>query len=378
MAHQAQRNFAAALVKRRPDLFERRQVVEFGAQDVNGTVRDLFKDCWYIGVDRFKGRGVDVQSLCHEFMPSRANAFDVVLSFEMLEHDPYWKQSLRSMYRLLRDGGALLLSFATGARPTHGTPGTDGFDHCAIAGSNYCENLLPTDIASVLPPYYFSTCELTLEQGHQEVYLFGIKEATPDLTALADKYGTDKGSGLHYFTKLYQTAFHPYRKTWKAVLEIGVKEGASLRMWADYFPEAEVVGIDVDGPKLATERIRTIRGNSGDVEFLRTVVGEYDLIVDDGGHRPADQKIALGKLFRHNLALGGCYVIEDVHTSEDPERFGPGDMLGLVKDWAAGRFPLDHGLPQGEADYLRDHMLECKYYKHGPISDLAMIWKKPS
>ena len=77
-----------------------------------------------------------------------------------------------------------------------------------------------------------------------------------DLDALARLLGTDKSSYVHGYTRLYETHFASRRPTVRRLLEIGVgginswhgyettEGGQSLRMWRDYFPNAEIVGID--------------------------------------------------------------------------------------------------------------------------------------
>jgi SAM-dependent methyltransferase len=44
---------------------------------------------------------------------------DVVVSTEMLEHDPFWQQTLQAAAAHLRPGGLLAFSCASRARPEH-------------------------------------------------------------------------------------------------------------------------------------------------------------------------------------------------------------------------------------------------------------------
>ena len=106
--------------KRFPALFRNRRVVEFGSYDVNGTVRDYFEDCAYLGVDWRDGLGVDFVGLAHEFpVPPEPKKCDTVISSSMLEHDPYWEKSLRKMVEVLSDDGALLLSWGSALNLSH-------------------------------------------------------------------------------------------------------------------------------------------------------------------------------------------------------------------------------------------------------------------
>ena len=71
----------------------------------------------------------------------------------------------------------------------------------------------------------------------------GVLSSTKDpLTQLALKYGTDKAT--HKYTPLYHRTFEAMRTSVKRFMEIGVFRGASIRMWTDYFTEAEIIGVD--------------------------------------------------------------------------------------------------------------------------------------
>jgi hypothetical protein len=106
----------------RPDLFAERRVVEFGSYFINGSVRGLFDDCDYTGVDWRPGPGVDVVSLAHQYAPVEGSPpIDLCISTEMLEHDPHWRESVANMVRLLDTGGSVILTCAAPGRPVHET-----------------------------------------------------------------------------------------------------------------------------------------------------------------------------------------------------------------------------------------------------------------
>lgn len=92
--------------------------------------------------------------------------------------------------------------------------------------------------------------------------------------------------------------------------------GASLRMWRDYFPHAEIWGVDRKVECENKDRIYVFQGDQSNVtnlDYLR-VCGPYDLIVDDGSHDPKDQRFTFDHLYR-GLNEGGLYIIEDVLKS---------------------------------------------------------------
>jgi len=93
--------------------------------------------------------------------------------------------------------------------------------------------------------------------------------------------------------------------------------GASLRVWRDYFPNAIVVGADIDRDTLfEEERIRTFYIDQTDpkaiAEFWETVgLGDFDFIVDDGLHTFEAGRVLFEESISR-LAKDGIYVIEDV------------------------------------------------------------------
>jgi hypothetical protein len=151
------------------------------------------------------------------------------------------------------------------------------------------------------------------------------------LCELARKYGTDKGGEhlqagdtCHNYTPFYHELFHARRHQINSVLEIGVSHGCSLRMWADFFDRALVVGMDSDEQCLFNERrIRCFAGNQNSREDLENVVtaagiAKYNLIVDDGSHEPEHQ-IFTATVLLPRLARGGYYIIEDIEPDCQPE-----------------------------------------------------------
>jgi len=115
-------------------------------------------------------------------------------------------------------------------------------------------------------------------------------------------------------------------------LEIGVKRGASLRVWEEYFPEARIFGIDIH-PKYArsaSERSRVFIGSQTDQEVVRQVTAAagsgFDLIVDDGSLMSDDQVATLKYLWQFLEPPHGIYAIEDLHADvRFPEQYGNQD-----------------------------------------------------
>lgn len=142
------------------------------------------------------------------------------------------------------------------------------------------------------------------------------------LTTLANKYGSDKGNqygSCHGFTDVYDTQLSSIRQSATSVLEIGVNDGASLKMWYEYFPRAIIYGVDIDNKsQYDNERVVCNILDQSSKEYLEHFANniglEFDFIIDDGSHHMQDQQLTFGYFFPL-LKSGGIYVIEDLHTS---------------------------------------------------------------
>lgn len=142
------------------------------------------------------------------------------------------------------------------------------------------------------------------------------------LDEYAIEYGTDKASTHHNYTAIYERAFSPIRETTKGLLEIGIGgvnykgvAGSSLRMWASYFSNAHVVGVDIDpsADKDYGDRVSVVIGDQTRRSTLDKALGllpSVDIIIDDGAHIN-NLTVATFEYLWPRLRPGGIYVIED-------------------------------------------------------------------
>jgi demethylmacrocin O-methyltransferase len=116
------------------------------------------------------------------------------------------------------------------------------------------------------------------------------------------------------------------------LLEIGVGEGGSLRMWRDYFAKGKVYGLEIDRRKhFDASAITVFKGSQSDERLLAKIAsdaGGFDIVIDDGSHRWSDQITSFKVLFPHVMP-GGYYVIEDLHTSYW-EKYASGNQSALA------------------------------------------------
>lgn len=187
MAHPQQRRFLERVAALHP---VSGPLLEIGSLDVNGSVRDLFPRADpYVGIDLAPGAAVDVVASGHAF--GRDESFDLVVTTECLEHDPRWDLTLRTIVRVLRPGGTLLLTCATTGRHEHGTARTS--PGMSPATNDHYRNLTARDVLAHLDGLRIdlvATCWSSFD-----LYLVARKPPAPPrppaLDALAARYRRD-------------------------------------------------------------------------------------------------------------------------------------------------------------------------------------------
>jgi len=153
---------------------------------------------------------------------------------------------------------------------------------------------------------------------------------------LAKQYGVDKCPEInHNYTPTYHSVLNSTRSKILIFLEIGIgniplmapivgksyKPGASLRMWRDYFPNASVIGCDIDKTVLFNDehRIKTFFADQSSKVSLQNLIetdikppnNMVDIILDDGSHIKEHQILSFKTLWKY-VKSGGFYIIEDV------------------------------------------------------------------
>lgn len=134
------------------------------------------------------------------------------------------------------------------------------------------------------------------------------------------KFDADKSSRFHHYLDFYQKHL-PDRSFKGRLLEIGIMDGYSMKMWREYYPEAEIIGIDIfDKTHMYSDDwgvpkdVQMLQIN-GTVEKPVRALGMFDIILDDGSHFMHDQQRSFELLYYKQLNKGGVYIIEDLWTS---------------------------------------------------------------
>jgi hypothetical protein len=142
------------------------------------------------------------------------------------------------------------------------------------------------------------------------------------LQKIGKKYNTDKTTHIYRgvsYLDLYDKHFFNMRHKVKRFVEIGVLNGSSLLMWRDYFPNAEIIGIDINPAciQYESERIKIFIGDQNNDEFLKMLVenlGDIDILLDDGSHITNHQIKTFNYLYP-KITNEGFYMIEDLRNS---------------------------------------------------------------
>jgi len=133
--------------------------------------------------------------------------------------------------------------------------------------------------------------------------------------------GHTEGRGIwkwrHYFD-IYHRHFSKFVGKRVNLLEIGVYSGGSLDMWRSYLgDQCHIYGVDIEKAcKCYENEYTTVHiGNQADRTFwekFRENAPPIDILVDDGGHTPEQQRVTLEEMLPY-LRCGGVYFCEDIH-----------------------------------------------------------------
>ena len=203
-----------------------------------------------------------------------------------------------------------------------------------------------------------------------------------NLNEIIQKYpSSDKGSNYHDYLKFYEKHISKFNDSLTNMLEIGVYQGDSIRMWRDYFSTGNLVAIDIldlSHIQLPNTYIKVCDQAERDQlqELINSTFNSFDIIVDDGGHMMHQQQISLGYLFPF-LNSGGVYVIEDLHTANHPAYTNPGDVatLEILHDWHSTGKLVSNNMTPSEIKYLQNNVAQI-HIERAAVSDIAFIIKK--
>lgn len=153
-----------------------------------------------------------------------------------------------------------------------------------------------------------------------------LKEYNLNITTNSE-YGTDKGEPKSFVDGFYQENFEPLRNKKLTLVEIGVRSGASLKLWKEFFSKrATIIGIDnfkdftqhkiPYHEEWLSDGVQFIEADGYIQETVDGIEGNIDILIDDGPHTPESHQQLL-ELYLPKMNKGGYIVIEDISYNPD-------------------------------------------------------------
>lgn len=138
------------------------------------------------------------------------------------------------------------------------------------------------------------------------------------LTQLVNSEKTDKNT-VHSYLPLYEALLKNKKNTCKNVIEVGVAEGGSIKLWHDYFPNATIYGCDIRDESFFWNQIKNNNRiklfpstNAYDPLFINQIKDvQFDFALDDGPHT-LDTMIQFINMYLPLMKEDGILIIEDI------------------------------------------------------------------
>ena len=134
------------------------KVLEIGSRNINGSVRSLFPNAIWSGVDKNGGDGVDIVVDATEYIHDEE--VDFVISCESLEHIKNWRKALSNAIKSLKYDGRLIITCSGHGRLPH-----SGENGGMLFPNEHYRNLSPEEISQ-----YLSTNEMLVEISQKVEY----------------------------------------------------------------------------------------------------------------------------------------------------------------------------------------------------------------
>lgn len=136
------------------------------------------------------------------------------------------------------------------------------------------------------------------------------------LSDKGDRHPTHK----HFYIDVYDSLFSAWKNEPVQLMELGIASGASVLMWAQYFTNGTITGLDIVEP-VRKDYLDTIKNlglifgdayDDNNAKYLIENLSKQDVFIEDGAHDIDSQITALLKY--HSLVKpGGYYICEDLY-----------------------------------------------------------------
>lgn len=158
---------------------------------------------------------------------------------------------------------------------------------------------------------------------------------TTEMCVSGGNYNTDKSPlslncicGPYHrkgYTAIYSMLFSPFRHQKITFGEIGIEGGCSLKMWSDWFYNADINAFEyhdfkieyckqLNIPKVNYYKTNVENTNELNNSFLN-LDKQFDIIIDDSTHIIEHQNNIINITNKY-LKPGGILIIEDIHRDE--------------------------------------------------------------
>lgn len=161
-----------------------------------------------------------------------------------------------------------------------------------------------------------SLCDIHVGWGkiintNEYMEIMGLQELYETENSL---YPTDKGSD-HSYLEIYTELFTPFKDRKINLIEIGFQYGGGLRLFEDWFTQANIIGYDIVDSNINTKYIikRAKKIIKNCMEFTLEEFRDFPphIIIDDASHILAEQ-IKMVEICYPQLQEGGLLIIEDI------------------------------------------------------------------
>lgn len=381
-----------------PHVQQGARLLEVGARDESGTLREIFSDQegQYVGIDVLEGPGVDLvldpSGIVSQF---GRQSFDAVVTCGMLERCHDWQGALHQMAAALRVGGVLVVA----AR----SPGVEHHDHPAdfwrFSHQDFVDIFSPLgdlisvgdDMAQDMPRGVGVVVRRTCSDEALEAWMAGLRSVP--MYAVSNKANQQAAKDLKPETVARETSegmifdqYSRYLACARLLRDSGVTRGSSVLdvgsgpecLLGGFIKEAEVTYVD---PLLAgKEGVNKVSGNV----FAERLDGKkFDFVcaVDVLEHVPPQYRDAfLSRL----MDLAGTAVLLGFPPSEDGHGLETDNHVneeyrrvhGTTYSWLDEHY--EYGLPSAhkvEAGF-RARGFNCSVVGHGHTPWLKRLLSK--
>jgi cephalosporin hydroxylase len=310
---------------------ENKKILDVGSYDVNGTMKPIFEQGQYIGLDMEKGPNVDIVGKSHE-IPFIDNFFDIVISSSCFEHDDMFWVSFKEMCRVLKPGGYMYIQ-APQNGPYHGWPGdnwrfyADSWRALEKWGKSlgYEVELVESYIDENTPAPEYEGNRIwndsigIYRKKPSEETNFNLK--TIEIGHHNFEYNGLKSLKCPFDYLNYQMIIDEVKPD--LIIEIGTHFGGNSLYLADLLQlrnRGVLHTIDVneygDLSKLDSHpRIKRFLGGYENYDTNQIMEFENVLIIDDGSHQYRDVLNSLNK-FNKFVTINSYFIVEDGVLSE--------------------------------------------------------------